>query len=113
MPVLGSPYRIELVCTKNPLLEKGYSFALLLEGKRIRGFDPQGKHINRYPQRERISGLHKHKWRDDCESSFAYVPTDIINTEISAAFHAFLNECNIRFDGHFVPPPAFQPELFE
>jgi hypothetical protein len=112
LKVSGCDHDIELVCTKNPLLEKGYSFALLLEGKRIRGFDPDGRHLNRFPKREQIVGIHKHKWTDDYEDSNAYVPNDIPSTEISAAFYAFLNECNIRFDGTFVPPPVFQPGLF-
>ena len=113
LKVDGSPHSLELIATRNLSIASRYSFALLLDGKRIRGLDPNSMHINHYPKREKIKGIHKHKWKDECQDSFAYIPDDITTTDIEEAFLAFIRDCNIRFDGTFVHPPPFQPELLE
>lgn len=108
-------YSMELGGTKNPSISN-YSFVLLLNGQRIRGLDPQGRHNNR-PRGSKeiikyIIGLHKHKWIDPAYTTFAYVPLDITDTlDISLTFRQFLSECGIIFTGTFDTPPHTQPAL--
>lgn len=107
----GKKYDLTMVGTKNMSLDR-YTFALLLGNNRIRGLCPDKGHINKYPQREKIIGLHKHKWTDQNRDSCAYVPTDITNTEnIRQTFLEFCLECGIMFSGTFALPPETQPEF--
>lgn len=107
----GKSYDLKLVGTKNVHVNN-YSYILLLDNLRIRAFDPKGTHINRYPKRESIKGPHKHKWRDQNMTSFAYVPNDITDpSNLRQTFLEFCKECEIIFTGTFALPPETQPEL--
>jgi hypothetical protein len=115
VPVLntyqGNIQNLELIGTKNAQLNK-YSFALMLDDRRIRGVCPYVSHINRHPKREIVKAPHKHKWDDHCQDSYAYIPPDITNVkDIHQTFNEFLKECFIIHKGTFNPPPPTQPEL--
>jgi len=96
-------YPLRLIGTYNPRTGN-YSFTLLLKDKRIRGLDIGKMKLHRNLDGTLIRGNHKHKWKDDSGSKYAYVPDDIDFSSIEKTFKGFLKECNIEFDGKFRKP---------
>ncbi len=108
----GVRFDLQLIGTRNINIFR-YSFALLLDSnRRIRGFCPFVSHTNRHPVREKIEGSHKHKWTDQCQDSYVYVPDDIPEPDdLEKALRQFLQECNISFLGEYHDPPPVQLEM--
>lgn len=80
---------------------KSYSYSLIYKGSiPIRRWGGHPCHKN--PDGEHIQSAHKHKWRQDVGTSYAYETDDVSTSNVDQAFFDFLDEESIEFNGtHF------------
>lgn len=97
-----------LVPSKNLLLKlygrvgkTNYSFALVHAGDPIRKLTAHARHHN--PGCEWLTQTHIHIWDEANEDGQAYIPSEIITSDVHQALHDFLKECNINLRGTYKP----------
>jgi len=77
-----------------------YSFSILHKGSiPIRRWGDHIGHTN--PKGAEIDGPHKHKWREDVGTGYAYKTDDVSRDSVDDAFFDFLNEEAIEFNGQY------------
>lgn len=79
---------------------ESYSYSLLYKGSiPIRRWGGHSCHKN--PDGTHLDSPHKHKWRQDVGTSYAYPTDDVATSDVDQAFFDFLNEESIEFKGTY------------
>ena len=76
------------------------SFGLLYNNTPIRLWC-YNYHRRTNPDGEVIQGPHKHRYDEDADVIWAYVPDDMRPGDVNREFRDFLNECNVRLQGTY------------
>jgi hypothetical protein len=74
------------------------------EGKRVYCLDLGERH--RQPDESLVAGIHKHRWTDEYEDQFAYIPDDITCpiTDPVGVWQEFCAEAKIQHRGTLAHP---------
>jgi len=94
-----APDTSELLDFKGVRGKTNYSYALLWRGVPIRKATLHFQHTN--PDGQHIGEPHKHRWDENDEDGWAYVPDDMHWDNPDQALLDFLAECKIRYTGTY------------
>ena len=105
-------YPLFMKGTFNPLIP-AISYALISKTSgRIYALDLGKGHKN--PDGTRVGDTHKHRWSEAFKDKQAYEPSDITASadDPVQVWQQFCLEATIQHNGHMLPPPPVQVNLF-